>query len=509
MEQQPWKHIGIFDPEEREIFKEIKLLKRKLNALYKKNSQKPCSDLMIEIQKIESEIIQKGYALYPGHNINYFLSESIEESLPEDNFNDEVKPDNKGQFTIEFPDQENKNHLNSNMSVQYSFEFPEPPKQNTELKIPPRKIQANPPKEKPEHFNFSEINSYFTGAVLIDFLERFLPGGKTSGHYYIRASLYPNDTKKGKSFRYNTATGKFSDFAAGQSGCGVMSLVMFAKDLNPKNYQDLKTAAKFLSDWANKPFNNDRFEPLPPVKKRKLSSYMVPPIGTPPPDTVCLDGKLVKPDAIWPYMDKFGRPVTYDCRINFPDGSKVVLPVKWQKHRGVYKWVTGAIPNFRPISNLHIIDNFEIVFISEGRKTSNAVEDYVKDIAVSVTWQGGTNAVRKTDWTSIKNKKIIIIIPDADRKFAMRDIKKLNIKKGDLLPWELQPGQKAALEIAEIVSNLNENVYIVNTEGKSKIKDGWDTDDAKLEGWTKEEFFNFIISNIQRYIRKESEKQYV
>ncbi len=173
--------------------------------------------------------------------------------------------------------------------------------------------------------------------------------------------------------------------------------------------------------------------------------------------------------------------------------------MKWGEWNGKFKWINGAIQNFRPLYNLHLLKNYEIIYIGEGAKTADAIQFYIGNKGCASTWQGGTNAVGKTDWAQIKDKKLVVIIPDADKQYAKIDIPKRGIKKGDLLPWDLQPGQKAALEIAKILTTHNERIVIINTEEMSKIKSGWDIADAKENNWTAKRVFDFMKKNAEIY----------
>ena len=86
------------------------------------------------------------------------------------------------------------------------------------------------------------------------------------------------------------------------------------------------------------------------------------------------------------------------------------------------------------------------------------------------TWPGGSKAVRKADWSSLKGKDIVIW-PDAD-----------------------EPGYKAALDIADALKPLKpKSVAIVPPPPN---KDGeWDLADALKEGWSMDKATMWIGSN--------------
>ena len=131
--------------------------------------------------------------------------------------------------------------------------------------------------------DFDKIKAHCTGQTVVSFLEGFLPGGKLHGKEYSRASLYPSDTNVGNSFSYNIATGKFADFASGQSGTGVISLVMHAKGLNFNNKSDYVVAGKFFVDMVGGSVFMENFFSTPQQNSKKTNGYRVPPARAPPP----------------------------------------------------------------------------------------------------------------------------------------------------------------------------------------------------------------------------------
>ena len=527
----------------------------KLLAQYKKS---PSDDLLECLGEIKKKIISENQAIYDGAEFYAFLPECLneiqsEKFIPQSDFPEQNEKDNQfnGQYKIDFDNPVGFEYKSILLKKAPLGEFKiMPDYQITDVKFGesityncytnkdgilkkdwflnqdgifetvntlienPISFQKKQKNKKSlinfesdckdnKHIDFDKINSFFIGDTLIRFLNDFLKGGKLDHNEYKRASLYPDDTDIGDSFSYNIKTGKFADFAADQSGRGVISLVLFAKRLNKNNKDDLQTAAKILSDWANDPFESETYQrPTQKIKKTVKSGYFAPPAGTPEPTEIYYKGDYVKPAALWPFTNKNGNPITYDCRINLPNGKKDVMPVKWGKRYGEWKWITGAISNFKPLYKLHLLKNYEVVYIGEGCKTADAIQFYIGDKECATTWQGGTNAIEKTDWSQLKGKKLVIIFPDADAQHAKSDIPKRNIKKGDLLPWDLQPGQKAALKIAKEISQYVEKVIIVYTEEMAKIKSGWDTADAKESNWGREKFIAFRERNAEIYSLK-------
>lgn len=493
-----WKHQALYSKPDRDgcsdkdcvvIRKRHEEVLKKLHAEYLEN---PSLELAKQISEKEKDITFECEAFY-GCNFQAYVSVPV--TLNED-----------GEFVMRRIIMPSKPVTEFNLPLEKQDSLNPKVKQlgMLEIAVPytiqPSKVKKVKPVKKPqfERIDFKKIEAHFTGQTLISFLEQFLKGGILRGKEYKRASLYPEDTDHGDSFSYNISNGKFADFASGQSGAGVISLVAYAKNLNRNNSSDLIEAAKFLADWAGGHFFTETYTPTPtPVVPKPKTEILVPPAGTPAPQKIWFIDQYYNIDQKWAYHNKGGIPIMYECRLNLPDGKKAVLPMKWDKWNDKLIWKSGAIPDNRPLYNLHMIEDYNIICISEGCKTADAVASYIKE-ALSTTWSGGSNAVKKTDWSPIKNK-IVIIIPDADKKIAKQDMPSTDIKKGDLLPWELQPGQKAALEIANILQKDN-IIHIVDTQQMANIKDGWDIADAQLEGWSEQQVRQFI--NIDNVIKE-------
>ncbi|MDL2295651.1 hypothetical protein LJC18_02455 [Lachnospiraceae bacterium OttesenSCG-928-E19] len=465
---------------------------KRLQELHREYMENPSMDLLHKISREENDILFENVALY-GFNFSGFVTPCVTlnkhgEFVPRKYIGPEKV------ITEFFPPLDKPQTLNPKSNQLSIFDqVAEPVLQIKPEEAVIKKTVTNTTLKKQiefERIDFDKINSYYTGQNLISFLEDFLPGGQLRGREYSRASLYPSDTEIGNSFSYNIATGKFADFASDQSGTGVISLVMHAKGLNFNNKSDYIVAGKFLADWVGGSVLTETYVPTPKLMPKKSSGYLVPPVGTPAPEKIWFEKQYHNINQKWAYHNQNGRPVMYDCRLNLPNGKKVILPMKWGEYNGQPTWRNGAIPDNRPLYNLHIIGKYEIVCVSEGAKTADAISAYIKD-AASVTWSGGSNAVMKSDWKSIRDK-IVIIIPDADKKIAKSDNQIPGIKKDELLPWEFQPGQRAALQIAELLAPHNKIVHIVDTQPMTNIKDGWDIADAKEDNWTAEQVREFI-----------------
>jgi hypothetical protein len=62
-------------------------------------------------------------------------------------------------------------------------------------------------------------------------LNRLLPGGKIQGHEYVVRNPRRNDLKAG-SFKFNTRTGKWKDWATGDYGIDIISLWAYVRGIS-------------------------------------------------------------------------------------------------------------------------------------------------------------------------------------------------------------------------------------------------------------------------------------
>jgi len=81
-----------------------------------------------------------------------------------------------------------------------------------------------------QQVNFHEVNA-LAMSYLPSILSRWLPDGKVYGHEFTALNPKRNDHKAG-SFRVNLMTGRWADFATGDSGGDIVSLAAYLADLS-------------------------------------------------------------------------------------------------------------------------------------------------------------------------------------------------------------------------------------------------------------------------------------
>ena len=156
--------------------------------------------------------------------------------------------------------------------------------------------------------------------------------------------------------------------------------------------------------------------------------------------------------------------------------KKEVRPYRFDLKK--QQWTSKGFPAPRPLYNLlKLIEKANCpVLIVEGEKTVHAAQQLFPDYVV-VTSSDGAKAAKKTDWSTLKGREIIIA-PDrgkAGKEYAETVLKLA--KESNVNSVRLLLPEKLGIYIVE-------NSSII--ERKGDIPDGYDLADSLAEGWTAE-----------------------
>ena len=182
----------------------------------------------------------------------------------------------------------------------------------------------------------------------------------------------------------------------------------------------------------------DPFAPLTPqinpIKEQESNLEPVPITPVPPHASPAQlhHSQFGEPSATWTYKNEAGLVLGYVARFDHPDG-KQILPRTWCRlpdDSEAWRWRAFESP--RPVYKLDLLHGRpdDVVLLVEGEKTADAAQQCCPNY-VAVTWPGGTNAIRKVDWSPLAERDVIVW-PDADdpgRK-AARDTAKLVLEAG-------------------------------------------------------------------------------
>jgi hypothetical protein len=189
-----------------------------------------------------------------------------------------------------------------------------------------------------------------------------------------------------------------------------------------------------------------------------------------------------KPSLVHPYRLADGSLFGYVLRHDMTDGKETPMVMRVRLPDGVECWSRFPFPKLRPLYGLDTLDSFKAkqVIILEGEKCKDALQDMMQRPCVS--WAGGTQGVKHTDWSPLTGKSVIIW-PDLDG-----------------------PGRATALEIAAILHALGCTVKIMNVFGADFPK-GWDAADAIADGWGLDDLKAFMKETVYEYAPPEADPE--
>lgn len=274
-------------------------------------------------------------------------------------------------------------------------------------------------------------------------LAHWLPGGKREGHEYLPLNPKRSDSEPG-SFSINLRTGAWSDFATGDKGKDLVSLVAYLE--NETQGKAANRLAAFLGiepEESNLPKRATSDSKKPgngkPLTDSKESNGAQNPGGDddgwqcvmPVPDNApkppAAHSKHGRPSKRYPYHDINGRVNFYHDRYDKPKGEKKQFSplTLWQKGN-IFKWQLKAPSGLRPLYGLPELlqhPDAECWFV-EGEKAAEALQKLLPDHPI-LCWQGGSQAVTKSNYSPLAGRDCIIF-PDNDLagKKAANDLMK-------------------------------------------------------------------------------------
>jgi len=265
-------------------------------------------------------------------------------------------------------------------------------------------------------------------------LPELLPSGKLIGEHWVCGDIYGGS---GNSFKFNTSTGKWRDFAQeGVSGGDIIALFAMQKNINMKEAA-IQLKEKYLGVEVAK-FNY-------PVKPKKD------PISVIKPPVTAAKPKIPNNCQYWEYRDQSGDLCFYVVKGFNEDGKKFFYPLTFSNTN---EWVKKGWPELKPLYNVQNLTN-KPVMIVEGEKCADVCIKFFNQYDV-VSWAGGAGAWKQSDWSILKDKKVLIW-PDAD-----------------------EVGNTVATQLSHYLREICSQIKVIHTDKT----DGWDAYDAMVhESW--------------------------
>jgi len=285
------------------------------------------------------------------------------------------------------------------------------------------------------------------------------------------------DGNKGSSFKVNVNTGKWGDFATDLKGNQIVGLfIAYYQKNNASN--SVREAMRWIentilgisgSGLGDTDLRNTNHGELSTGGDKKAAPdfiYHKPDSNSNP---ILKHFEYGEPDQTWVYRDFDGSLIGYVCRYNHQNG-KDFIPWSYGekiKKDGTYSnasWRMKQQQVKRKLYNLQNINpDAKSIIICEGEKTADFIAKKFKNVT---TWSGGSKALSKSDWSWIKDKKIILC-PDNDN-----------------------PGYEAMSAISKTLKNQNCTVkFSVPSTDKP---DGWDY--ADYDG---DDLMGYIKANLR------------
>lgn len=318
-------------------------------------------------------------------------------------------------------------------------------------------------------------------------LQRLFPMGRLEGHEYRVGDLNGNKPGKKGSLSININTGMWADFATGQSGGDLISLLAARDGMSQKD------AAEEIADMIGSG------KPVDKLEERRPAKDFIPNLNPPSPPTSHNHYRHQKPNMTWQYKNLEGEVMFYIHRFDVGDGKKEICPQVYGEYDGKKGWFWKNIKEGRPVYGLDRLKSGKgTVVIVEGEKCADALFQVSKGKIPAISWCGGTSAVNKTNWNILKDRKVIIW-PDADQKTYRGNNK--------LKPLNEQPGYKAAQDVFRHIVDAGAAEAVVMEFDYSPFPDGWDVADAVADGWDLPKILAFIKDGVEGGKKKEPEQE--
>lgn len=227
-------------------------------------------------------------------------------------------------------------------------------------------------------------------------LQTWFPNGRLRGHEFQIGSIRG---EPGTSLSINVNTGRWADFATGESGGDLISLYAAAHGLSQAD-----AARELGAEETRQPVRAEPVSRPPPAAARAVI------MPAPQPCQSFDHPRYGKPVHVWAYDDVDGRLLGYVARYEPAGERKQIVP--WTC--AADGWGMGQWPEPRPLYGLSRFRTCEqAVLLVEGEKAADAAQKTVGNVYAVLTWPGGSQAWRKADWRPLHGRKILLW-PDND-----------------------------------------------------------------------------------------------
>lgn len=343
----------------------------------------------------------------------------------------------------------------------------------------------------------------------------WLAGGKRQGHEWVCGSLAGG---AGASCSVNVHTGRWSDFATGETGGDLISLYAAIHGLDQARAAVQVAREEALESVAGvaplagaaaaaAPAPRAPRPPDPPNASTRAASdegwcTVVPVPPTAPAPTyrhIHRAAEAIVHRAAYRWQgDLFG----YVVRFRTSDGGKDTLPYTWctSARDGASRWHWRQWDEPRPLYlPAGDLPPGCTVVVVEGEVKADALQAALEVGAPGVyrvaSWPGGCKAWAKARWDWLAGASVLLW-PDGDAKRqpltraereqcgADKLAQEVARARKPLLPAEQQPGMEAMLGVGALLRDAYGcTVALLPIPQPGAVADGWDAKDALDEGW--------------------------
>jgi uncharacterized protein (DUF927 family) len=334
---------------------------------------------------------------------------------------------------------------------------------------PPPASRATPKQPKyPTQADYARIAAAALASAE-SVLANWLPNGKRHGAEWVSTNPTRSDGQPG-SFSINMTTGKWSDFATGDKGGDLISLVAYLEGCG-----HMSDAAASLAVFLSiAPVEGDYLAPaagLQCLTKHESKQETEWPIMPIPAEAMAQrpsqHAKYGKPSAEWIYSDADGRPLAIQRRFDPAGERKQFIPQTYWMDG----WKAKAPPEPRHLYGLDrlVAQPDAPVLLCEGEKSADAAAGLMPDY-VCIASMNGAQSPAKSDWTPLRGRTLFVW-PDNDppgQDYA-KAAARLALNAGAV--------SVAVLDLASLAINPG--------SGESdELPEGWDAANAMGSGWT-------------------------
>lgn len=276
-------------------------------------------------------------------------------------------------------------------------------------------------------------------------LRHWLPNGKRQGLEWVSVNPTRADAKPG-SFSVNTVTGAWSDFATGDKGGDLVSLVKYLDGA-----ADMLTAARALAAFCGSSAAPAPAASRPAAPPSPPAVLPVPTDAPKPPQRHPTHGK---PSAVWTYRDAAGAVLLHVARFDTPTG-KQVLPLTLRRDAGRLSWMWKGLDAPRPLYRLDALAGLGPVLIAEGEKAADAAARLLPGFIAS-TSPNGSSGAGAADWSPLAGRRVVIWRDhDAPGERYAADVKRLALQAGAASVRVAELAPLAALRGAELPAGFD------------------------------------------------------